>query len=136
VNYLYKILIVEDDFLIRWSLSQALIQEGYEVITAEDGRKGLEAIQTEQFDYIITDIVMPEIDGWQLLENVHQKQPSSRVIVMTAHADRYTGGVAKEKGAWAYIEKSYLIEGVKTILKEGNFYLNDAKGSKATGTNM
>lgn len=131
---MYKILIVEDDFLIRWSLTQALLQEGYNVITAEDGKKAIEATQAEQFDYIITDLVMPEIDGWQVLENVRQSQPSSRVIIMSAHGSRDTGSVAKEKGAWAYIEKSYLIDRIKTILKESNLSINNTKGQRTTKT--
>jgi len=124
---LYKILIVEDDFLIRWSLTQALLQEGYNVIAAEDGRKAIQATQVEQFDFIITDLVMPEIDGWQVLESVRLIQPSSRVIIMTAHGTRDTGSIARERGAWAYIDKSYLIDRIKTILKESNFPINGAK---------
>ena len=129
---MYKILVVEDDFLIRWSLTQALLQEGYSVIAAEDGRKAIQATQAEQFDFIITDLVMPEVDGWQVLENIRQIQPSSRVIIMTAHGNRDTGSVAKERGAWAYIDKSYLIDRIKTILKESNLSLNRTESQETT----
>jgi DNA-binding NtrC family response regulator len=50
-----KILIADDEFLIRWSLSQALSQEGYEVVSVDNGRKAIEAAKIQQFDFIITD---------------------------------------------------------------------------------
>ncbi len=104
--------------MIRWSLTQALSQEGYDVISVEDGRKAVEAAQAQHFDFIITDLVMPELDGWKVLEAIKQTGSPSRVIVMTAHGKGDTGMIAKEKGAWAYVEKPYLIERIKEILKE------------------
>jgi DNA-binding NtrC family response regulator len=115
----YKILIADDEFLIRWSLVQALSHEGYEVISVEDGKKAIEAARTQHFDFIITDLVMPELDGWGVLEIVKKIQPSPRVIVITAHGGQDTGQRVKEKGAWAYVEKPYVIDQIKGIL-EGN----------------
>src|SRR3990172_3797780 len=70
-----RILIADDEYLIRWSLSEALSQEGYEVLAVEDGQKAIEASRTQQFDFIITDLVMPEADGWQVLEKSRQMFP-------------------------------------------------------------
>lgn len=116
----YKILIADDEYLIRWSLSQALSQEGYEVISVEDGKKALEAAKTNHFDFVITDLVMPELDGWQVLETICQGQiqPPPRVIIITAHGKDETKRTALEKGAWAYVEKPYIIDRIKEILKE------------------
>lgn len=113
-----KILIVDDEYLIRWSLNQFLSQEGYDVTVVEDGKKAIEAVQDQNFDFIITDLVMPESDGWEVLRAVQQKQPPPRVIIITAHGKEDTGRVAKEKGAWAYVEKPYIIDKIKEILKE------------------
>ena len=115
-----KVLIVDDEFLIRWSLSEALSQEGYEVIAVEDGKKAIETAKTEHFDFIITDLLMPELDGWKVLETIQEIQPCPRVIIITAHGKEDYARVAKEKGAWAYVEKPYLIEKIKGILKEGS----------------
>ncbi len=104
--------------MIRWSLTQALSQEGYDVISVEDGRKAVEAAQAQHFDFIITDLIMPELDGWKVLETVKQTGPPPRVIVITAHGTGDTGRMAKEEGAWAYVEKPYIIEKIKEILKE------------------
>jgi len=113
----YKILIADDEFLIRWSLTQALCQEGYEVISVEDGRKAVEAAQAQHFDFIITDLIMPELDGWEVLRVVQQIQSPPRVIIITAHSREETGKMAKEKGAWAYVEKPYIIENIKDLLR-------------------
>jgi len=115
----YRILIADDEFLTRWSLAQALSQEGYEVIVVENGKKAIEAAKTQHFDFVITDLVMPELNGWKVLEILQETYPPPRVIIITAHGGEDTERVAKEKGAWAYIEKPYIIDQIKKILKEG-----------------
>jgi DNA-binding response OmpR family regulator len=117
----YKILIADDEFLIRWSLTQALSQEGYDVISVEDGRKAVEAAQAQHFDFIITDLIMPELDGWKVLEMTRQTQSPPRVIIVTARGNEDTGRLAKERGAWAYVEKPYVIDKVKEILHSSTF---------------
>ncbi|MBP1746213.1 MAG: response regulator with CheY-like receiver, AAA-type ATPase, and DNA-binding domain [Deltaproteobacteria bacterium] len=114
----YRILIADDEFLIRWSLEQVLIQDGHHVVTAEDGQKAIEAGRTTFFDFVITDIFMPESDGWHVLDAFSKCQPSTRVIIMTAYGEGELGRVAKEKGAFAYVEKPYLIQRIKDILRE------------------
>ncbi len=113
-----RILIADDEFLIRWSLSQALSKEGYEVFAVEDGKKAIEVVKAQHFDIIITDLVMPELDGWEVLRVVQQIQPSPRVIIITAHSKEDTRKVAQEKGAWAYVEKPFIIDNIKNLLKE------------------
>ncbi len=112
-----KILIADDEFLIRWSLSQALSQEGYDVIAVEDGRKAIEAAKDQRFDVIITDLVMPDLDGWVVLETIRNTHALTRVIIITAHGTEDTGRMAKERGAWAYLEKPYIIDKIKMLLE-------------------
>ena len=97
-------------------MAQALCQEGHEVISVENGRKAIEAAQAQRFDFIITDLIMPESDGWQVLEIAMQAQPPPRVIIITARGNEETARMAKEKGAWAYVEKPYIIDRIKEIL--------------------
>jgi len=104
--------------LIRWSLTQALSQEGYEVISVDNGRKAIEAARMQQFDFIITDLIMPELDGWEVLKMARETQPQPRVIIITARGNEETGKIAKERGAWAYVEKPYVIDKIKEILKK------------------
>ena len=84
----------------------------------EDGKKAIEAAKAQHFDFIITDLYMPELDGWHVLEMAKQVQPQPRVIIITAHGREDTERMAKEKGAWAYVEKPYIIDKIKEILKE------------------
>jgi len=86
------------------------------VISVENGRKAIEAAKAHRFDVIITDLVMPELDGWEVLEMAMQTRPPPRVIIITAQGNEDTGRIAKEKGAWAYVEKPYVIEKIKEIL--------------------
>jgi CheY-like chemotaxis protein len=127
----YKVLIADDEYLIRWSLSHALAREGYEVICVENGREAIEAVRIQHFDFIITDLIMPESDGWEVLETIQQSQlqPLPRVIIITAHGKDETKRAALEKGAWAYIEKPYIIDKIKDILK-GNFTRLDDLNSR------
>jgi DNA-binding NtrC family response regulator len=113
----FKILVADDEFLIRWSLTQALSQEGYEVISVEDGKKAIEAARAQHFDFIITDLIMPELDGWKVLEMTRQTQPQPRVIIITAKGNEDAGTIAKARGAWAYVEKPYIIDKIKEILR-------------------
>jgi len=112
-----KILVADDEFLIRWSLSEALKQDGYEVKAVEDGEKALEAIKNESFDFVITDLVMPGKSGWEVLEQVRETYPKAKVVIVTAYGAQDTEGVAKEKGAYGYIEKPQIIDKVKDLLK-------------------
>jgi DNA-binding NtrC family response regulator len=110
-------LIADDEYLIRWSLTQALLQEGHEVIAVENGKQAVEATRRHQFDFIITDLVMPELDGWEILRYAMQMDPRPRVVIMTAHGEDGTKEVAIKRGAWAYVEKPYVIDKIKRILK-------------------
>ncbi len=112
-----RILVADDELLIRWSLSEALSEDGYEVKTVEDGEKALEAIKTESFDFVITDLVMPGKSGWEVLEQVKAVYPKAKVVIITAFGEQDTETAAKEKGAVGYIEKPEIIDKIKDLLK-------------------
>jgi len=112
-----KILIADDEFLIRWSISQALSQDGYLVTAVGDGEEALEAIMTQDFDFVITDLVMPGQDGWKVLEHIKEIYPRPKVVIITAHGNQETGSVAREKGAFGYIEKPDIIDKIRDLLR-------------------
>jgi len=118
----YRILIADDEFLIRWSLEQVLTQDGHQVVTAENGQKAIDAGRSTVFDFVITDIFMPELDGWHVLDAISRCQPSTRVIIMTGHGEGELGTLAKARGAFAYVEKPYFIQKIKDILKGTSTY--------------
>ena len=111
-----RVLIADDEFLIRWSLKQALSQEGYEVFAVEDGQKAIETGRATHFDFVITDLFMPEANGWDVLNFFSRSQPLSRVIIITGHGESDTERIAREKGAWACVEKLGMIDKIKVML--------------------
>ena len=112
-----KVLIVDDEYLIRWALAQSRSEAGYVVTAVEDGWKALESAQKESFDFVVTDLVMPGLDGWQLLERLLQLQTPPRVIVITSQVEENCQRKVRERGGCAYVEKDRLIPGVWEALK-------------------
>lgn len=83
----------------------------------EDGRKAIELARKERFDFVVTDLAMPGVDGWRVLETLVRMQAPPGVIVITAQADDQRRRAVKEKGGLACVDKSCLIEGVKSSLR-------------------
>jgi len=116
-----KILIVDDEYLIRWAMVHTLSDAGYEVAAADDGLKAIEAAREGIFDFVITDLDMPGLGGWELLAMLLDLPIPPRVIVTSACGDRDNVNKVKEKGGWAFVEKSSsLIDGIKETLKEAS----------------
>lgn len=82
-----SILIVDDEPLIRQALLRALSGEGYELLQAPGGLEALEILQTREVDLILSDLVMPGMDGLELLRHARQVRPDALRIVLTGHAD-------------------------------------------------
>ena len=81
------ILIVDDEPLIRLALVRALSSEGYELVQAPGGREALDILTARSVDLILSDLVMPEMDGLELLKNARVVRPEALRIVLTGHAD-------------------------------------------------
>jgi two-component system cell cycle sensor histidine kinase/response regulator CckA len=79
------ILVVEDDRAIRELISKFLRQEGHVVIEASDGAIALEMLETLKFDLVITDFVMPKLNGVKLVEQLHAVQPRMPIIFITGY---------------------------------------------------
>jgi CheY-like chemotaxis protein len=80
-----KILVVDDDPLLHRIFDAALTVEGHQVLHAPDGKQGLEALAHEDADLVITDFMMPEMDGVEFLERLRREHPNLNCIMMTAH---------------------------------------------------
>lgn len=79
-----RILIVEDEAIVRKNFCYVLRNEGYEVHEASSGVQALGLINEHQFDLVVTDLVMPEMDGLKLVERVQAQSPQTRIILLTA----------------------------------------------------
>ena len=81
-----KILIAEDDMAVREFVSRALTNSGHKVTAADDGVRALEALATDSFDLLLSDIVMPEMDGIALALKVSKDWPDLPILLMTGYA--------------------------------------------------
>lgn len=100
-----NILVADDERAIRESLKLILEEEKYNCDLAADGQEALNMIKENNYDIVISDIKMPNVDGMQLLESTSEISPSSFFIIMTAYASVQTAIEALRKGAYDYLIK-------------------------------
>ena len=101
------ILIVDDEALMRNLLQKILQREGYKTLTAANGTEALNIMASNEVDIVISDLKMPEIDGFALLKELKETYPDVGVIIMTAYGDTYTVKDALLLGADEYITKPF-----------------------------
>jgi len=105
-----KILVVDDEAVVRDSMSDWLIDAGYEVVTAENGSQALDVIERERVGIVLADLVMPGMDGIELMKRAKELTPNIAVIIMTAYGSIPTAIAAMKEGAYDYIEKPFCPE--------------------------
>jgi DNA-binding NtrC family response regulator len=113
-----KILVVDDEAIVRESLSDWLKDAGYQVFTAESGPEALKVIEKEMPAIMIADLVMPGMDGIELMKRAKVKQPGIEVIIITAYASIPTAITAIKEGAYDYIEKPFCPERAELLVKK------------------
>ncbi|MCD6117811.1 sigma-54-dependent Fis family transcriptional regulator, partial [bacterium] len=112
-----KILVVEDDPILRRFVSDVLTRKGFEVTSAENGMKAMEKIQKSSFHLVISDLKMEEMDGLRLLENIKKTVPSTEVVIITAYGSVSTAVEAMKKGAFDYITKPVELEELDIVIE-------------------
>ena len=102
-----RILVVEDDVSLARQIASALTEAGHDPIVVHDGEKGLDKTETAPFDLIVLDIILPGMDGFEVLRHLRAQRLASRVLMLTARAevkDRVTG---LQLGADDYLPKPF-----------------------------
>ncbi|MBN1407245.1 MAG: response regulator transcription factor [Calditrichaceae bacterium] len=116
-----KILIVEDEPQMRLGLKDNFEFEGYDVDFAEDGEKGLIAVQETDYDLIILDVMLPKISGFDLLKKMRNEGNDTPVIMLTAKGEEIDRVLGLELGADDYVTKPFslreLLARVKAVLR-------------------
>jgi DNA-binding NtrC family response regulator len=107
VSNVAKVLIVDDETSILDTLRILLKREGFEVHTAVGGKQGVEALGELRPDFVLTDIRMPGVSGIEVLNAVHEQDPTIPVILMTAQASLQSAIQAVNQGAFYYIQKPF-----------------------------
>lgn len=100
-----KILIIDDERSIRNTLKEILSYESYDISLAEDGIAGLEMAKNDEFDVILCDIKMPQMDGIEVLDKIQELAIDTPVIMISGHGNIDTAVEAIKKGAFDFIEK-------------------------------
>jgi len=113
-----KILVVDDEAIVRESLHDWLSDAGYQVFTAENGPKALEIVRREKLGIVIADLVMPGMDGIELMRRAKEIQPKIEVIIITAYGSVTTAIAAMKEGAYDYIEKPFCPERAELLVKK------------------
>ena len=102
-----RVLIADDQVHTRQVLEQVLQENGFQVVQASNGREALKLFAENLFPLVITDIVMPEMDGIELLQAVKRLHPATQVIIITSHASVETAVEALRCGAYDYLFKPF-----------------------------
>jgi DNA-binding NtrC family response regulator len=113
-----RILIIDDEELALSNLEHILKKQGYEIVTADSGPKGLNAVRTDTFDVVLTDLKMEKVDGMQILDECRKKHPHVEVIMITGYATVDSAIDAMKKGAYHYVSKPYRIDSARKIVAE------------------
>jgi two-component system chemotaxis response regulator CheB len=117
-NSANKILIAEDDPTSAFILENILSEKGYKVVSATNGKEAWEALGTDSFDALITDWMMPQMDGITLIREVRANiQPAPVILVVTAIVTPQARGYALDSGADDFITKPYMAEEVLSALE-------------------
>ncbi len=115
---LKKILIVEDDEILRNMLSETLTSLDYFPFGVEDGQMALGQLKTQDFDLVISDIRMPKMDGITLLKNIKEMVPQLPVVLITGFSSTYPAQRALQEGADGYLAKPFRIEKMDELLRD------------------
>jgi DNA-binding NtrC family response regulator len=113
-----RILVVDDEHLIRWSLEQNLKKQGYEVLTAGTGEEAVKIVREEQPDLMLLDIQLPGISGLEVLERVKEFEEETIVIMVTAHGGLETAVTAMRLGAYDYINKPFNLDEMSIVIRK------------------
>lgn len=113
-----RILVVEDEKSMREVLTMLLEEEGYDIVSVSDGQEGIELINDNIFDIVITDIKMPKADGFEVLRKVKEVLPETLVVMITAFATTESAIDAMKQGAYDYIHKPFKIDEIRLVIRK------------------
>jgi DNA-binding NtrC family response regulator len=112
-----SVLIIDDEPLIRLSMTDALKAVGYDVRAAATGQEGLDLLTDKTFDIVITDLRLPGSNGLDLLQVCKQRSPLTEVLLITAHGSVETAVEAMKRGAYDFIMKPFSMEELLLIVE-------------------
>ncbi|HYN19470.1 MAG TPA: sigma-54 dependent transcriptional regulator [Thermoanaerobaculia bacterium] len=124
-----RILIVEDRDSLRRMLERALTQEGYEVAAAADGQAGVRLVEEQPFDFVLTDLKLPDVSGLEVLAASRRAQPRAPVVVLTGFGTVGAAVEAMKLGAYDFREKPVEIDDLSRLIEHAIADRGDLDGS-------
>ena len=113
-----NVVIVDDEGVVRDVLAAILRDKGIEVRTAESGQRGLDLLIETPADFLITDFLMPRMNGTELLKEAQRLSPQTKVILMSGHVD-FDGAIAQAaRGAYATLSKPFDFRTLMDLLSD------------------
>lgn len=113
-----RLLLIDDEEMALMNLEDILKKQGYDIVTADTGPKGLDLARSGGFDVVLTDLRMEKVDGMKILEESRKLNPSCEVIMITGYATVDSAIEAMKKGAYHYVSKPYRIDAVRKVVSE------------------
>ncbi len=113
-----KLLVIDDDDSNRESLEMYFSEEGYDVVTASTGTQGMKQYRDNEVDAVILDIRLPDMEGFDVLDDLKTVNEDVKVIMITAFHDEKTIRRAEEKGSFAYIKKPINLEDLDSAVRK------------------
>ncbi len=111
-----RILVVDDEQIVLNLVEDTLTDEGYDIITTSSALQAVELAKEHPFDFILTDIRMPEMNGIELVKEIHSIAPTMGVIFMTGYANLDTAKQAIKEGAYDYIMKPFELSEIRQAI--------------------
>lgn len=112
-----RILIIDDEAMIRSILGEILESEGYEIIEASNGQTGLDLLSNQSVDLVITDLMMPEKDGFETIRELKKTNPDVKIVALTGYG-LHNLPIAYDLGASRIFEKPIEPKELKQAIKE------------------
>lgn len=112
------ILIVEDSRTLRRMLGQTLSKQGYETLGTESGQEALQIAAQKQPDLVLLDLILPDVEGIELLPQLRAINRNTRIIILTAYGNREAARYAMESGAFDFLTKPFDIPTLHETIKE------------------
>jgi len=124
-----KILLVEDEAVVRESVRDWLMDDGYEVECAESGEEALKRIEKADFGVIVLDLRLPGVDGLQVFEQAKKLKPATKGVMITAYPSIETRDKARRLGLLDYLPKPFKVEDLEKTIKDA---LEEVVGKRST----
>jgi DNA-binding NtrC family response regulator len=111
-----RLLIVDDEMIMREYLADIFQDEGFEVVKVNSGESAIEHLDREAFDLVIADMKMPGISGIEVFQHARDKQPNAKVILITAYSMDMSGKQYLEEGAYGFILKPFELNDIRKMV--------------------